>query len=146
MTRSRTSSSRGSSWPNFSTTGHLHVDVLKVQHHGSENNVDENFCRKVSADHYVFCGNGSHGNPELSVIEMIYNSRLGPKKKRALAPKAEGRPFKFWFSTTSDAQVEESQQQEAYASVEELVADLEATSGGVLSSSFNTSVGTTLNI
>jgi ribonuclease BN (tRNA processing enzyme) len=130
----------------FLPNGHLHLDVLKVQHHASQNNVDEKFCKVVSADNYVFCGNGSHGNPERSVIKKIYDSRLGPKKKRSLAPTAQNRPFKFWFSTTSDAQVEESQQQQTYAAVEELVADLKAQSGGLLSSSFNKSIGTTLNI
>ncbi len=77
---------------------------------------------------------------------MIYDSRLGPKKVRALAPEADGRPFKFWFSTTSDAQVEESKESEVFAAVEELVADLEAKSGGLMSSSFNKSISTTLEV
>lgn len=117
--------------------GHLHIDVLKVQHHGSENNADENFCRKVSADNYIFCGNGSHGNPELSVIELIYNSRLGAKKKRALAPASDGRPFKFWFSTSAASQAEDSQQREAFAEVEKLVAKLVQKSNGQLTAEFN---------
>src|SRR5688572_19256388 len=45
----------------------LHVDVLKVQHHGSENNLDVDFAAQVSADHYLFCGNGEHENPDLGV-------------------------------------------------------------------------------
>jgi hypothetical protein len=137
---------KGLELADFLPNGHLHVDVLKVQHHASEHNVDENFCRNVSADHYVFCGNGSSGNPEPSVIQMIYDSRLGPKKKRALAPEADGRPFKFWFSTTSDAQVEESKESEVFAAVEELVAELETKSHGLMSSSFNKSVSTMLEI
>jgi hypothetical protein len=32
--------------------------ILKVQHHGSENNMDDALAERVSADHYVFCGNG----------------------------------------------------------------------------------------
>lgn len=43
----------------------IHVDVLKVQHHGSEHNLDEAFCKRVTADHYIFCGNGKHQNPDL---------------------------------------------------------------------------------
>jgi beta-lactamase superfamily II metal-dependent hydrolase len=117
--------------------GHLHLDALKVQHHGSENNVDENFCRILSADNYIFCGNGSHGNPELSVIELIYNSRLGPKKKRALAPGADGRPFKFLFSTSTESQVEDSQQREAFDEVEKLVSRLVQRSSGQLAAVFN---------
>jgi hypothetical protein len=130
----------------FLPDGYLHLDVLKVQHHASEHNVDDKFCKKVSADHYIFCGNGFSGNPELSVIQMIYDSRLGPPATRTLAPEAEGKKFKFWFSTTSDAQVEESQQRETFAAVEELVAGLERQSGGLMSSSFNESVSTMLEI
>lgn len=126
--------------------GYLHVDVLKVQHHASEHNMDENFCQRVSADHYVFCGNGSHGNPELSVIRQIYDSRLGPKKKRALAPEAEGREFTFWFSTTSDAQAPESRQQQSFAAVEGLVHELERRSKGKLSAAFNDARSITLEI
>lgn len=55
--------------------GHLHVNVLKVQHHGSENNVDADFAQRVSADHYVFCGNGEHKNPDLSVLDIVFDSR-----------------------------------------------------------------------
>jgi beta-lactamase superfamily II metal-dependent hydrolase len=117
--------------------GHVHIDVLKVQHHGSENNADEKFFRTVSADNYIFCGNGSHGNPELSVIELIYNSRLGPQAKRALAPEAGGRPFKFWFSTSADSQVEDSEQREAFAKVETLVMNLVAKSNSQLTAAFN---------
>jgi len=41
------------------STAGIHVNVLKVQHHGSEHNIDEAFCRMVTADHYVFCSNGN---------------------------------------------------------------------------------------
>jgi hypothetical protein len=51
--------------------------------------MDIDFARKVSADHYVFCGNGEHGNPELDVIDIIYNLRLG--KQSARAPEAKDR-------------------------------------------------------
>ena len=36
----------------------LHVDVLKVQHHGSEHNFKREFAKRITADHYVICGNG----------------------------------------------------------------------------------------
>ena len=58
-------------------TGHLakggtfKVDVLKVQHHGSENNVDSDFCDTVVATHYVFCGDGEHGNPNDKVVDLF---------------------------------------------------------------------------
>lgn len=121
----------------FLDAGHLHLDVLKTQHHASEHNFDIEFCRKVSADNYVFCGDGSHGNPELSVIQMIYDSRLGPKSKRALASEAENRPFKFWFSTTADMQAADSLQRETFTEIERLVGKLVQKSNGQLTAAFN---------
>jgi hypothetical protein len=122
----------------FLEDGHLHVNVLKVQHHASEHNVDANFCRIVSADNYVFCGNGLHGNPEPSVIKTIYNSRLGPKAVRALSPKAADRDFKFWFSTNAEAQTAGSERRNVFDTVETLVAELERKSRGRLTAEFNT--------
>jgi beta-lactamase superfamily II metal-dependent hydrolase len=53
----------------------LHVDLLKVPHHGSSNNVDDDFFERVTADHYVFSGNGEHGNPERAAMEMLFRAR-----------------------------------------------------------------------
>ena len=53
----------------------LHVDVMKVPHHGSANNVATSFFRRVTADHYVFSGNGEHGNPERATLEMLFEAR-----------------------------------------------------------------------
>jgi hypothetical protein len=72
--------------------GALHVDVLKLQHHGAENNISEKMAGRVTADHYVICGNGSHHNPDLRVLDVIFDARLG-----AAAP----RPFKLWFNSSS---------------------------------------------
>lgn len=130
----------------FLQQGALHLDVLKVQHHGSEHNLDENFARHVSADHYIFCGNGMNGNPETRVIDLIYQSRMGKAAVRALAPKASGKPFHFWFSTTSAAQRQGSTERKAYAAVEKHVAGLVAQSGGRLQATFNTGTSTTLTI
>jgi hypothetical protein len=55
--------------------GTMAVDVLKLMHHGSDRNVDLDFFRRVLADHYVFCGNGQHGNPERNAIEMLFQAR-----------------------------------------------------------------------
>ena len=65
--------------------GGLYIDVLKVQHHGSENNLDAEFARQVAAEHYVFCGNGLHENPNLDVVRTYINARLGyavPRRRR----------------------------------------------------------------
>jgi Metallo-beta-lactamase superfamily len=66
-------------------------NVLKVQHHGAEHNVDKRFASTVLADHYVFCANGAAENPPPSVITTIAECR---------AAKDPGRPFTLWFNTT----------------------------------------------
>lgn len=51
------------------------VDVLKVPHHGSDNNVKTDFFRTVRAHHYVISGDGKHHNPEVATLEMIVRAR-----------------------------------------------------------------------
>lgn len=53
----------------------MHVDVLKVPHHGSSNNLTRKFFSRITADHYVFSGNGEHGNPERRSMEMLLEAR-----------------------------------------------------------------------
>ena len=55
--------------------GKLHVDILKVPHHGSSRNVEGDFFQRITADHYVFSGNGEHGNPERETMEMLFEAR-----------------------------------------------------------------------
>jgi len=49
----------------------LHVDVLKIPHHGSDRNTDRIFFRRITAAHYVFSGDGEHGNPERETLQML---------------------------------------------------------------------------
>jgi hypothetical protein len=51
--------------------GALHVDVLKVPHHGSKRNVTKGFFETVTADTYVMCANGKHDNPDLDTLKWI---------------------------------------------------------------------------
>ena len=53
----------------------LQVDVLKVPHHGSSNNVELDFFKQITADHYVFSGDGDYGNPERETMEMLFKAR-----------------------------------------------------------------------
>ncbi len=78
----------------------LHVNVLKVQHHGSKNNIDLDFCKRITSDHYIFCGNGSHHNPHLEVLQLVLDSRLGDENHMSPNSQAD-RPFKFWFNSSS---------------------------------------------
>lgn len=79
--------------------GAIHVDVLKVQHHGAEFNITPEFCRRLTADHYVFCGNGAHHNPDLRALEAVLDSRLGSAPARSSNAQA-GDPFKLWFNSS----------------------------------------------
>jgi hypothetical protein len=53
----------------------LQVDILKVPHHGSARNVETDFFRRIIADHYVFSGDGKHGNPDRETLEMLFDAR-----------------------------------------------------------------------
>ncbi|HET6975796.1 MAG TPA: hypothetical protein VFI24_05710 [Pyrinomonadaceae bacterium] len=53
----------------------IHVDILKCPHHGSDRNIDPIFFRRITADHYIFSGNGEHGNPERETLRMLLDER-----------------------------------------------------------------------
>lgn len=55
----------------------LTVDILKLQHHGSDRNVTPEFFRRIKARHYVFCGDGEHGNPERRTLEWLFEAHEG---------------------------------------------------------------------
>jgi beta-lactamase superfamily II metal-dependent hydrolase len=60
----------------FLTAGHLHVDVLKVPHHGSINNVGPRFFETISADRYIISADGiTHGLPTTSCLDLLLQSR-----------------------------------------------------------------------
>jgi hypothetical protein len=51
--------------------GTMHVDVLKVAHHGSDRNATRAFFGSVSADTYVISADGTYGNPDLATLIWI---------------------------------------------------------------------------
>jgi hypothetical protein len=53
----------------------LHLDVLKVPHHGSNRDVEVDFFRRVTANHYVVSANGKYGNPDEETLKMIADAR-----------------------------------------------------------------------
>jgi len=55
--------------------GKVHVDLLKVQHHGSNHSVDIEFFRRVTASHYVISGNGRHGIPHGDTLAWLSEAR-----------------------------------------------------------------------
>jgi beta-lactamase superfamily II metal-dependent hydrolase len=107
--------------------GRFEVDVMKVPHHGSENNVDRAFCDAVIARDYVFCGNGEHENPDLRVVRLMAERRL-----------AVPGPFKFWFNS-SEAVTQAGEPAAHMKAVEELVRDLARGSRGRMKFKFLTS-------
>jgi beta-lactamase superfamily II metal-dependent hydrolase len=70
--------------------GRMHVDVLKIQHHGSEHNIDEDFCKRVTADHYVWCANGDDENPDERAVQAVLDARAGES-------------YKLWFNCSEEA-------------------------------------------
>ncbi|OWK25040.1 hypothetical protein AJ87_14950 [Rhizobium yanglingense] len=59
--------------------GTMDIDILKVPHHGSSNNLDADFFERILAEHYVFSGDGQHGNPERETLEMLFAARKAEK-------------------------------------------------------------------
>jgi beta-lactamase superfamily II metal-dependent hydrolase len=57
--------------------GRIAVDLLKVQHHGSNHSVDIEFFRRVTAPRYVISGNGRHGIPHRDTLEWLSEARAG---------------------------------------------------------------------
>jgi beta-lactamase superfamily II metal-dependent hydrolase len=107
------------------STGPFHVDVLKVQHHGSEHNINKIFCDRVIADHYVFCGNGQHENPDVDVLQLIFDRRMVNDQ----------RPFKFWFNSSAKVSIDATGRTHM-KKVEKLVATLAAKSKSRLRNRF----------
>jgi metal-dependent hydrolase (beta-lactamase superfamily II) len=114
--------------------GGLHVNVLKIQHHGSEHNLHAEFCRRVTADHYVICANGAYENPDLAVLDAIIDSRVGPDARRSRNAGAEGR-FKFWFNCSSAATADADNKRHM-REVERLIASRAQRSAGRIRYSF----------
>jgi beta-lactamase superfamily II metal-dependent hydrolase len=57
------------------TAGKLHVDILKIPHHGSIRDLDADFFERITADHYVISADGRFGNPESKTLEFIADTR-----------------------------------------------------------------------
>ena len=78
----------------------LHVNVLKIQHHGSEHNFKREFARRITADHYVICGNGLHENPDTDVLDVLAQSRIGTAEQKSPNPEVD-KPFTVWFNCST---------------------------------------------
>ena len=110
----------------------MHVDVLKVQHHGAKANITEEFARAITADAYVFCGNGENRNPEPAVVDLILDARLGTRSKSAAGPSKQ---FRLLFNS-SMAIEGKKHHQDHMAALEKLVKRRADLSNGRLKFSF----------
>jgi hypothetical protein len=63
------------------TKGKLHVNVLKLPHHGSDRNVDRRFFETITADQYIMSADGRHGNPDLATCIWIVEAAKKQKRK-----------------------------------------------------------------
>ena len=61
--------------------GRIHVDLLKVQHHGSNHSTTQDFFERVTADRYVISGNGKHGIPHADALGWLSAARRGQPYK-----------------------------------------------------------------
>ena len=66
----------------LNSEGRLHVDILKVPHHGSERNVSEQFFELVTADVYLISANGRDDNPSFATLKWIIEN--GQKNNRKI--------------------------------------------------------------
>ena len=72
--------------------GRLHVDVLKVPHHGSSRNATPAFFRSISATTYAISADGRYGNPDAECLASIVD-----------AARADGRRIELVLTNETDA-------------------------------------------
>jgi hypothetical protein len=88
----------------------------------------------VIADHYIFCGNGAHENPDLKVVEAIINSRLSGRHQ-STHPRVN-EPFQLWFNSSSTNMETNQKNRDHMKKVEKIVSVCESASSGQLKSFF----------
>jgi hypothetical protein len=65
--------------------GKLHVDVLKLPHHGSVRNVSRVFFDTITADTYVVSANGKYNNPDLATLIWLVEAAHRQGRKITIA-------------------------------------------------------------
>lgn len=116
--------------------GGIHVNVLKVPHHGSEYNVKDKFAKLVTADHYVFCSDGDNANPDTRVVDLFVNSRIGDDELRSENPEVD-KSFCFWFNTTSNSEdIKDKDDRDHMELLEHIMEEHKQNSGGKLDYTF----------
>ena len=57
------------------SNGRVHVELLKLPHHGSDRNNNAEFFQAVTADHYVISADGRDGNPDENTFRALVEVR-----------------------------------------------------------------------
>lgn len=65
----------------LNSKGKIHVNLLKIPHHGSDRNVTVDFFKKVTADGYIISADGSNSNPDFPTLQAIVKSAKEDKRK-----------------------------------------------------------------
>lgn len=62
-------------------SGKLHVDVLKLPHHGSARNINRAFFDTVTANTYILSANGRYNNPDLAALIWLVEAVRKQKRR-----------------------------------------------------------------
>jgi len=62
-------------------SGRLHVDVLKLPHHGSARNIRRAFFDIVTAKTYIISANGKYNNPDLATLIWLVSAAKKQRRK-----------------------------------------------------------------
>lgn len=131
--------------------GRIHVNVLKMLHHGSEFNASRAFFRDVTADHYVFCGNGDDENPDKRIVQAIIDARIGDRigKPNALSKNDQAKDrFRMFFNSSPEVAKKEKKadHEEHMKQLKKQVTSAVSKSGGRMRSFFLQSSKFTINV
>lgn len=61
--------------------GRCQVNVLKLAHHGSDRDVNQEFFERVRADTYIVSANGRYGNPDYDTLSWVVESANKDRRK-----------------------------------------------------------------
>lgn len=61
--------------------GQMHIDILKVPHHGSDRNINREFFENITADTYVISANGKYNNPDYATLTWIVDAAHDQNRK-----------------------------------------------------------------
>jgi hypothetical protein len=77
-------------------SGCLHLNILKLSHHGSNRDITEEFFEKVTADTYVVSANGKDGNPDADTLQWLLQAAQKQERKFILVSTNDTKSLKDW--------------------------------------------------